>query len=112
MQAREVKTAADAQRIVEERRLAHVKVGVFDVDGVLRGKYLAREKFFHALESSFGFCSVVFGWGSKDQLYDNVSDTGSPLRPRRKCRSAESPSLRRDTYGTHRDPYVEILFLK
>ena len=46
MEPREVHTAADAKRIVEQRNLAHVKVGLFDVDGILRGKYLSREKFF------------------------------------------------------------------
>ncbi len=76
MEARDVKTAGDARKIVEERRLSHVKVGVFDVDGVLRGKYMSRGKFFSALEHGFGFCDVVLGWDSKDQLYDNVSFTG------------------------------------
>lgn len=76
MQASEVKTAADAKRIIEERRLDHVKVGVFDADGVLRGKYMSRDKFFSALEGGFGFCDVVLGWDSNDQLYDNVTFTG------------------------------------
>jgi glutamine synthetase len=71
-----VKTAADARRIVEARGLSHVKVGVFDVDGILRGKYLARDKFLSALDHGFGFCDVVLGWDSHDQLYDNVSYTG------------------------------------
>ncbi len=72
----DVKTSADARRLVEERGLEHVKVGVIDTDGVLRGKYLAKEKFFSALEHGFGFCDVVLGWDSNDQLYDNVSFTG------------------------------------
>jgi glutamine synthetase len=76
MNPEEVKTAAQARAIVEKRGLSHVKVGVFDIDGVLRGKYMAREKFFAALESGFGFCDVVLGWDSHDQLYDNVSLTG------------------------------------
>lgn len=71
-----VKTAADARAIVEERDLSHVKVGVFDADGVLRGKYMGREKFFSALDKGFGFCDVVLGWDSNDQLYDNVKYTG------------------------------------
>ncbi len=76
MQAREVKNVADAKRIVEERGLSHVKVGVFDVDGIMRGKYMSRDKFLSALEGGFGFCDVVLGWDSYDQLYDNVALTG------------------------------------
>jgi len=71
-----IRTAADARKIVEERGLTHVKVGVFDADGVLRGKYISKAKFFSALESGFGFCDVVLGWDSNDQLYDNVTFTG------------------------------------
>lgn len=76
MNPREVKTAADARRIVEERQLSHVKVGLIDIDGIMRGKYMAKEKFFSALENGFGFCDVVLGWDSYDQLYDNVQYTG------------------------------------
>ncbi len=76
MQPRDVKTADDARTIIEERGLEYVKVGVFDVDGVMRGKYMAKQKFLSALESGFGFCDVVFGWDSHDQLYDNVDITG------------------------------------
>src|SRR5262249_26711415 len=76
MDPRQVKTADEARQIVRERNLSHVKLGVFDVDGVLRGKYLGRDKFFAALDSGAGFCDVVLGWDSNDQLYDNVSYTG------------------------------------
>jgi glutamine synthetase len=76
MDPRQVRTAADARAIVEQRGLSHVKVGVFDIDGVLRGKYMGREKFFSALDKGFGFCDVVLGWDSNDQLYDNVKLTG------------------------------------
>ncbi len=76
MEPGDVRTAADARAIVEQRKLSHVKLGVFDVDGILRGKYLARDKFFSALESGFGFCDVVLGWDSNDQLYDNARFTG------------------------------------
>jgi glutamine synthetase len=76
MNPREVRTAEDARRIVRERRLTHVKVGVHDIDGILRGKYLHADKFAAALDSHFGFCDVVLGWDASDQLYDNVRYTG------------------------------------
>src|SRR5882724_10013914 len=76
MEPRQVKTAADARRIVKERGLTHVKVGVHDIDGILRGKYIHIDKFHSALDSGAGFCDVVLGWDSNDQLYDNVTYTG------------------------------------
>jgi len=52
------------------------KIGVFDTDGVLRGKYLHRDKLISSLTSGIGFCDVVLGWDCDDQLYDNVTYTG------------------------------------
>jgi glutamine synthetase len=72
----QVKSLADAKKIVEERGLTHVKVGVFDGDAILRGKYMSKAKFLSALENGFGFCDVVLGWDSNDQLFDNVKYTG------------------------------------
>ena len=54
----------------------HIKVAVTDIDGILRGKYILKDKFFSAIESSFGFCNVIFGWDSTDVCYDNSSYTG------------------------------------
>src|SRR3981081_1505807 len=76
MQPEEVRTSAQARSIVEERGLQHVKVGVFDNDGILRGKYIDRHKFFSALDQGMGFCDVVLGWDSNDQQYDNITFTG------------------------------------
>ncbi len=76
MKPEDVRTVADAKKIVNERKLTHIKVGVFDIDGVLRGKYMSRDKFFSSLDKGFGFCDVVLGWDSNDQLYDNTEFTG------------------------------------
>src|SRR5271155_1452595 len=76
MNSRAVKTAADARSLVEARGLSHVKLGVVDLDGVIRGKYMSRDKFFSALEQGFKFCDVIFGWDSHDQLYDKSTFTG------------------------------------
>lgn len=43
MQARDVKTAEDARKLLEKLELDHLKVGVFDIDGILRGSYMSRE---------------------------------------------------------------------
>src|SRR2546427_6736815 len=59
-----------------KHKIEKVKLGGFDVDGVLRGKYISLEKFFSAVELGLGFCDVIFGWDSSDVLYDNVSLTG------------------------------------
>ncbi|KAI9466167.1 hypothetical protein BJY52DRAFT_1183045 [Lactarius psammicola] len=47
-----------------------VKVAGFDVDGVLRGKFMSKEKFLSAASSDgFGFCGVIFGWDLHDAVY-------------------------------------------
>ena len=71
-----VATSAEVLDRFKSRELKYAKVGVFDIDGVLRGKLLNQSKFESALEKGFGFCDVIFGWDSDDQLYDNVKVTG------------------------------------
>jgi glutamine synthetase len=68
-----------ASRIVDQIRRSdakRIKVAVSDIDGVLRGKYLHKDKFLSAVESGFGFCSVVLGWDMNDACYDNTTWTG------------------------------------
>jgi glutamine synthetase len=64
------------RRKFEERDVRRVKLGVFDVDGVLRGKYVSVDKFWAAEDAGLGFCDVIFGWDIGDVLYDNVKFTG------------------------------------
>jgi glutamine synthetase len=83
----DINSVDDAKRIVSERNLSHVKIGLFDIDGVMRGKYLRKEKFFAALDKGLAFCDVVLGWDSGDQLYEGVGveytgwHTGYPDAP-------------------------------
>lgn len=53
-----------------------VKVAVCDIDGALRGKYIAPSKLASSLKTGLGFCDVVFGWDVNDQTYDNTTITG------------------------------------
>ncbi|MDZ7921449.1 hypothetical protein [Rhodoferax sp.] len=65
---------------VQKSGAPKVKVAVTDIDGVLRGKYLHRDKFLGAAEpypaGGFGFCDVVMGWDMMDNCYDNTTVTG------------------------------------
>ncbi len=59
-----------------ERGVTKVKIGLTDIDGVIRGKYVGIEKFASLLEKQGGFCDCVFGWDIDDQLYDSAIYTG------------------------------------
>ena len=59
-----------AQYRSEEIR--RVKLGVTDIDGVLRGKYVSMEKFESFGDSTSGFCDCILGWDIDDQLYANL----------------------------------------
>jgi len=70
---------AQIDQLREEFRkhgIRKVKLGGFDVDGILRGKYVSLDKFWSVAESGLGFCDVIFGWDSADALYDNAQVTG------------------------------------
>ena len=76
MNPRHISSSSEAHKLIQSINPSHVKVGAFDIDGILRGKYMSKDKFLSALDSGFGFCDVVLGWDMKDQLYDNVQYTG------------------------------------
>ncbi|TFI57660.1 glutamine synthetase [Sphingomonas parva] len=67
---------AEIMKLLAERDPPCAKVGVFDIDGIFRGKYMSADKLRSVLEKGFGFCDVVLGWDSSDQLYDNAAYTG------------------------------------
>ena len=69
-------TTDEIMKLLADRSPACAKVGVFDLDGVFRGKYMNADKLRSALEKGFGFCDVVLGWDSNDQLLDNLTFTG------------------------------------
>ena len=71
-----MKQDAQIRKLLTERGVEHVKIGVVDTDGILRGKYLSRDKFLSAIDKNLGFCDVILGWDSNDQLYDNTRFTG------------------------------------
>ncbi|OWT65821.1 glutamine synthetase family protein [Candidimonas nitroreducens] len=76
MQERAIRSTEDAINLVQASGLSHFKIGLSDIDGVMRGKYMRKDKFLSALKSGLGFCDVVMGWDSNDAMYDNVQFTG------------------------------------
>jgi glutamine synthetase len=64
------------RELFDKHQIQRVKVGAFDIDCTLRGKYLSLDKFWSAAESGTGFCDVIFGWDIGDVLYDNAKVTG------------------------------------
>ena len=65
---------------LESRGVTRAKIGGFDIDGVLRGKYVSLDKLKSALAGGFGFCDVIFGWDIGDVLYDAAA-TGDGSAP-------------------------------
>lgn len=70
---------------LERNGVNRIKLGITDIDGVIRGKYLSMAKFASVARSAAGFCDCIFGWDINDQLYDNVAfstwDKGFPDAP-------------------------------
>lgn len=78
----------DKHQLIEylnEKDIRKIKFAFADIDGVLRGKIINKQKFIDGLQDGYGFCDVVFGWDSSDTCYDQVAltgwHTGYPDRP-------------------------------
>ena len=76
MRKKEITTIEEAYTALKDYKLPYAKVAVTDIDGILRGKYIAKKKLISALTDGFGFCDVILGWDSNDQLYDTIEYTG------------------------------------
>ena len=70
MKIRKLKTAEDVKKFLDTSKTKYVKVGLTDIDGILRGKYMHVDKFIKSTKNGFGFCDVIFGWDSNDELYE------------------------------------------
>lgn len=80
---------SSSEIIYKIRKSEHtkIKVAITDMDGVLRGKLMRKDKFLSAIDSGFGFCDVVFGWDMADVAYEDMAieatgwHTGYPDAP-------------------------------
>ena len=70
------KTKPDA--LIQQYRASGAKsvlLGLTDIDGVLRGKFVNLDKFGSLLNHGGGFCDCVFGWDVADELYESTSNS-------------------------------------
>lgn len=63
-------------QVIKDHPALKVKLAITDIDGILRGKVIHKDKFLSVVASGFGFCDVVFGWDAADKAYDNAEYTG------------------------------------
>ncbi len=64
---------SDLDRVLAECKANQVNtllLGLTDIDGVIRGKYLDLGKLEQLVNSEGGFCNVVFGWDIDDHVYE------------------------------------------
>ncbi|MGB3586671.1 MAG: glutamine synthetase family protein [Tunicatimonas sp.] len=69
-------TQEEIKQAVNDHPAHKVKLAITDIDGILRGKVVHKDKFMSIIDGGFGFCSVVFGWDAVDTAYDNAKYTG------------------------------------
>ena len=55
-----------------ERGARAAMLGLADIDGVLRGKFVSLDKLKSLLRHGGGFCDCVFGWDVEDELYEHA----------------------------------------
>ena len=71
-----MKNKEEILKYIKDHPLSKVKLAITDIDGILRGKEVRKDKFYGIIDAGFGFCDVVFGWDSSDVSYDNGKFTG------------------------------------
>ena len=72
----ETNTSQEIIEAIKASPSTKIKLGVTDIDGILRGKIISKEKFLKAIDKNIGFCDVVFGWDANDAVYNNSKITG------------------------------------
>ena len=60
----------DIERLLNDEPTTMIRIGVTDMDGVIRGKCLSAERFLQALDGGLSICDCLLGWDIADRLYD------------------------------------------
>ncbi len=75
----DIRSVDDARLLIEERDTDHIVVGMPDLQGFLRGKYISRDKALGVFENGMGVPGVTFALDPTDVILDvtGLSDDGS-----------------------------------
>ena len=73
----QVRTADDARAIIEERDPDMVTIGMVDMQGLLRGKYISKEKILCALDGGYGMPLLIHALDPHDVVLDSSIADGS-----------------------------------
>ncbi len=76
MKTEQTITKKEVVDLVKESTLSNIKFAITDIDGVMRGKLISKEKFLQSMDDGIGFCNVIFGWDINDACYDNSEISG------------------------------------
>ncbi len=77
MKPEQVRTADDARAIIEEHNPDMVTIGMVDMQGLLRGKYISREKILSALDGGYGMPLLIHALDPHDVMLDSSIADGS-----------------------------------
>jgi glutamine synthetase len=69
-------TINDIKSIINDKDIRHIKIGITDFNGVIRGKYISKQKLFSGLEKGLSFCDVILGSDINDELIPGMKSTG------------------------------------
>jgi glutamine synthetase len=69
-------TKTEWENKINELASGKVVIAFTDIDGVLRGKMISKEKLLRIKNENASFCNVVFGWDINDVVYDNAEISG------------------------------------
>lgn len=115
---RDVHTAADLRRIIEKRGAKNVTIALTDTNGLLRGKYVSRNKFLSALDSGWTMPPLVLATHFDDVIYnapiiadgsDGYADTPTRILPET-CREIpwEAPERNLLVLAEFEDEFTDI----
>ncbi len=69
MTPQEVESADDMRRLVEERGAKNITIAMSDMHGLLRGKYISRDKLLSVLENGWGMPPLILALDFDDAIF-------------------------------------------